>query len=62
MERKLIGTVCNYYGGLYVMEKDGKYYWVIENHSTDFSDIDHWDECDKKLYDALIAYEERRRK
>jgi hypothetical protein len=57
-----IGTVCNYYGGLYIMEKDGKYYWVIENHSTDFEDLSCWDECDKELYDALVAYEERRKK
>ena len=60
MEQKSIGTVGNYYGGLHVMEKDGKYYWVIENYSTDFSDLSDWEECDKELYDALVAYEERR--
>jgi hypothetical protein len=62
MENKSIGTVGNYYGGLHVMEKDSKYYWVIEDYSTDFKDLNHWDECDKDLYDALIAYEERREK
>lgn len=60
MEQKSIGTVGNYYGGLHVMEKDGKYYWVIPNRSTDFKDLSDWDECDKELYDALVAYEERR--
>ena len=44
------------------MEKDGKYYWIIENYLTDFENLKHWDECDKELYDALIAYEERREK
>ena len=29
---------------------------------TDFENLKHWDECDKELYDALIAYEERREK
>jgi hypothetical protein len=62
MEYKSIGTVGNYYGGLFTMEKDGKYYWVIENYSTKFDDLTHWDECDKELYEALIAYEERRKK
>ena len=64
MENKYyaIGTICNYYGGLYVMQKDGKYYWLIENYSTDFNNIDDWGECDKELYDSLIAYENRRNK
>jgi hypothetical protein len=42
------------------MEKEGKYYWIIENYSTDFDDLDYWEECDKELYDALVAYEGRR--
>ena len=50
MKQKSIGTIRNYYGGLHVMKKDGKYYWVIEDYS-----IDHWEECDKELYDALVA-------
>lgn len=62
MEYKSIGTVRNYYGGLFTMEKNGKYYWVIENHSTDFENLEDWDECDKELYDALVAYEEWRKK
>ena len=55
-----IGDIGNYYGGLSVMGKNGKYYWIIENHNTHFADIDHWSEIDKELYDALIAYETRR--
>jgi hypothetical protein len=62
MENKSIGTVSNYYGGLHVMEKDGEYYWVIEDWQTDLSDLSHWEKCDKELYDALVAYEERRQK
>jgi len=62
MEKKSIGEIFNYYGRLYVIEKDGKYYWIIENWDTDFEDLKDWDECDKELYDALIAYEERREK
>ena len=44
------------------MEKDGEYYWVIEDWQTDLSDLSHWEKCDKELYDALVAYEERRQK
>ena len=51
--------LSNYYGGLYVTEHCGMYYWVIENHDTDFDNIDDWQECDKEIYDALIAYEVR---
>lgn len=60
--KKQIGKVGNYYGGLFIMKKDGKYYWVVENYDTDFDNLEHWDECDKKLYDALVSYENRRKK
>ena len=59
MENKGIGNICNYYGGLNVMEYDGKYYWCIENYDTVFEDLEYWDEIDKELYESLIAYEER---
>lgn len=59
MEYKAIGEIGNYYGGLFVMEYEGKYYWCIENYDTDFEDLEDWDEIDKELYDSLIAYQER---
>ena len=61
MAQKSIGTIGNYYGGLHVREKEGKYYWVIQDWSTELENLDDWEECDKELYDALIAYEERRK-
>ena len=60
MAHKSIGTIRNYYGGLHVTKKDGKYYWIIQDYSTELDELDDWEECDKKLYDALIAYENRR--
>jgi hypothetical protein len=57
---KGIGSIGNYYGGLFIMEHEGKYYWLIENYDTDFKDLSDWDEIDKELYDSLIAYEVRR--
>ena len=60
MAHKSIGTIGNYYGGLHVTKKDGKYYWIIQDWSTELDELDNWEECDKKLYDALIAYENRR--
>jgi hypothetical protein len=53
---KRIGEIGNYYGGLYVMESEGKYYWMIEGTHTDFDDLDYWSEIDKDLYNSLIAY------
>ncbi len=61
MEKKQISLTGNSYGGLYAMEKDGKYYWGIEDVGESLKDLTNWDECDKELYDALMAFEERRK-
>jgi hypothetical protein len=52
-----IGSIQNYYGGLYVVEKDGKYYWDIENYNTDYQSINNMQEIPKYLHDALIKFE-----
>jgi len=57
---KAVGEIGNYYGGLFIMENEGKYYWLIENYDTDFDDLSDWSEIDKELYDNLVAYEARR--
>ena len=57
---KDIDGIGNYYGGLFIMENEGKYYWLIENYDTDFDDLLDWTEIDKELYDSLVAYEARR--
>lgn len=51
-----VGKIGNYYGGLCIMEKDGKYYWLIENYNTDFDDMDEWEEISKKLWNELIKH------
>jgi len=56
---KAVGEIGNYYGGLFIMENEGKYYWLIENYNTDFDDLSDWSEIDKELYDSLVAYEVR---
>ena len=58
---KSIGEIGNYYGGLFIMEHEGRYYWLIDDHDTDFEDLDEWEEIDKKLYDSLLSYEKARR-
>jgi len=60
MEKKQIGEIGNYYGALWVTEYENHFYWCIENYDTDFDNLFDWDMIDKKLYDALIAYEKRR--
>lgn len=57
---KAVGVIGNYYGGLFIMENEGKYYWLIENYDTYFDDLSDWSEIDKELYDSLVAYESRR--
>tara|TARA_R110002051_G_scaffold308116_1_gene379521 strand:+ start:18024 stop:18206 length:183 start_codon:yes stop_codon:yes gene_type:complete len=53
---KSIKGVGNYYGGIYVKEQSGKYYWIIENYDTDFSELTNWTEIRKSLYDELLKY------
>lgn len=47
-----IGTIDNYYGGLYVKAEDGKFFWSIECYSGHY-----WDEIPERLYRALVDYE-----
>lgn len=59
MARTQIGNISNYYGGLNVMEKGGKYYWLIENYDTNFNDLREWEEISKSLYNQLIKHEKK---
>lgn len=52
-EYKSIGGIANYYGGPHVKEGADKYYWSIENWCGH-----NWEEITKKLYDALIEWED----
>jgi hypothetical protein len=49
LEPTEVGTVGNYYGGLWIMQKDGKAYWAIENHNGFY-----WDPCPRPVFDALL--------
>lgn len=51
-----IGEIGNYYGGLSVTQRNGKYYWIIENYDTDFSQIDRWEEISFELYNELLKH------
>lgn len=50
-EATKIGKINNYYGGLYVAELNGKYYWSIENYSGFI-----WEKISEKLYKALLKH------
>lgn len=52
-----IGTIENYYGGLYLKKGIGVFYWGIENH-----DGTNWEEITEELYNNLISFEEKRLK
>ncbi|MFE3849498.1 hypothetical protein ACFX5D_16195 [Flavobacterium sp. LB3P45] len=51
---KKIKNIGNYYGGLWIQEFENKYYWIIENHDTDFSILSEWSEITKSLYQELL--------
>lgn len=55
MKTKSIGTIGNYYGNLEVAQKDGLFYWGIENWNGTL-----WEEIPQVLYDQLVAYEDER--
>ncbi len=48
---KPIGEIGNYYGGLIVKKKGGRFYWGIVNY-----DGTGWEEISKALYDELKAH------
>ncbi len=56
-----IGGIGNYYGGLFILQHEKKYYWLIENYDTDLDCLSYWTEIDKELYDSIVAYEKRKK-
>lgn len=48
----VIGEIRTYYGGLEVLNFQGKYYWGIDSH-----DGIEWQEIPEYLYNALIKFE-----
>lgn len=52
-----IGKIGNYYGGLYIKKENNKFYWIIENHDTEFNNTDEWEEISENLYLSLIKEE-----
>lgn len=48
MNEERVGNISNHYGGLWVTEHDGKYYWGIE----DYMDSE-WEEITQEVYEVL---------
>ena len=55
-----IGTIFNSSGALYIMEKDGRYFWLLSDFTTNYDDLRQWEEIDRDLYESLIKWEHRR--
>ncbi len=51
--KRQIGDIGNYYGGLWVKQQGGKFYWAIEDY-----DGIYWEEIPQHLYDALNRFNE----
>ena len=60
MEPIQIGKISNYYGCLSVLEHEGKFYWIIENYDTDFSDLAEYEEISEELYRTLLKHNEKK--
>lgn len=52
--RQRIGIIGNYYGDLFVKERNGRFFWGIEDHSGT-----QWEEIDKTLYRELLKHNKR---
>lgn len=56
-KRQRIGTVKNFYGGIWITKEDGKCYWCIEDHGyyPAFAPFDQafWKEISQELYNEL---------
>lgn len=50
---KQVGTIGNYYGGLFIRQEGEHYQWSIE----DYDDSHQWEEIPLELYQALLAFE-----
>lgn len=53
-----IGTISNYYGGLYVKEEDGRFFWGIENYDGIDESEHGWREISRRLYYTLLEEKE----
>ena len=52
---KQCGNAFNYYGGVWVKEENGEYFWGIE--SWEGVDCIDWQACPEYLYNALIKHQ-----
>lgn len=50
---KQVGNIGNFYGGLHVSEKDGKFYWMIQDWHGDV-EIGQGEEIPETLYRELL--------
>lgn len=53
IKSECIGEIGNHYGGLHIQKVDNKFYWIIENYDTDFTDLSEWEEISENLYNSL---------
>lgn len=52
---KRVGNIGNYYGGLFVVKHNGKFYWTIENWDgiPEVGTVG-WEEIPEALYHELV--------
>ena len=53
-EPKRIGKTGNHYGGVFIKEEDGRFYWGVENWDHALN----WEEIPDYLYNALNRYQD----
>lgn len=60
--RQIIVKSIDNYGGVFVMNDDGKYVLQVERRTANINYISAWQEIDKDLYDILLAYADSKEK
>lgn len=68
MDKKIkwnrIGLITNYYGGLYITEVEGNYYWIIKDYNlnpqtiADIANVEKFgvEQISKELYLTLLNH------
>jgi hypothetical protein len=59
IEKTQISSISGYYGSLWIIKEDKKYYMVTDDISCDLNNKKDWDEINESLYNELLNHENK---
>jgi len=62
IERTQISSISGFYGCLWVIKEDDKFYMVMDDISCNLNDRNEWDEINETLYNELLNHETKSKK